>query len=130
MAQARTMRGMRMILAFCLIPGTEAAVIFSLAPIVQETGIGSGVMKPIAVPTVGGMVTSTIHVLIVVPVFFLLIKRRSLPLLTLPTEGEKRYSPLRCFSSAQHMSKTFGGDSPVEKLFEQLLFGEDCNCLV
>ena len=54
------------------------AVILSLAPILWESGIGSDVMKPIATPIVGGMITSTIHVLILVPVFFLLIKRRSL----------------------------------------------------
>jgi len=33
------------------------------------SGIGSDVMKPIAAPMVGGMITSTIHVLILVPVF-------------------------------------------------------------
>ena len=57
---------------------TVTAVILSLAPILWETGIGSDVMKPIAAPIVGGMVTSTIHVLILVPVFFLLLKRRQL----------------------------------------------------
>ena len=57
---------------------TVTAVILSLAPILWETGIGSDVMKPIAAPIVGGMVTSTIHVLILVPVFFLLMKRRAL----------------------------------------------------
>ena len=57
---------------------TVTAVILSLAPILWETGIGSDVMKPIAAPIVGGMITSTIHVLILVPVFFLLIKRRQL----------------------------------------------------
>lgn len=55
---------------------TVTAVILSLAPILWETGIGSDVMKPIAAPIVGGMITSTIHVLILVPIFFLLIKRR------------------------------------------------------
>jgi Cu(I)/Ag(I) efflux system membrane protein CusA/SilA len=55
---------------------TVTAVILSLAPILWETGIGSDVMKPIAAPIVGGMVTSTIHVLILVPVFFLLMKQR------------------------------------------------------
>jgi Cu(I)/Ag(I) efflux system membrane protein CusA/SilA len=35
-------------------------------------------MKPIAAPILGGMITSTIHVLILVPVFFLLMKRRDL----------------------------------------------------
>jgi Cu(I)/Ag(I) efflux system membrane protein CusA/SilA len=57
---------------------TVSAVILSLAPILWETGIGSDVMKPIAAPIVGGMITSTIHVLILVPVFFLLIKRRAI----------------------------------------------------
>ena len=57
---------------------TVTAVILSLAPILWETGIGSDVMKPIAAPIVGGMITSTIHVLILVPVFFLLLKRRAL----------------------------------------------------
>jgi Cu(I)/Ag(I) efflux system membrane protein CusA/SilA len=55
---------------------TVTAVILSLAPILWETGIGSDVMKPIAAPIVGGMVTSTIHVLILVPVFFMLMKQR------------------------------------------------------
>ena len=58
---------------------TVTAVVLSLAPILWESGIGSDVMKPIAAPIVGGMITSTIHVLILVPVFFLLMKRRLLP---------------------------------------------------
>jgi len=57
---------------------TVTAVTLSLAPILWETGIGSDVMKPIAAPIVGGMVTSTIHVLILVPVFFLQINQRKL----------------------------------------------------
>ncbi|MGD0647613.1 MAG: CusA/CzcA family heavy metal efflux RND transporter [Acidobacteriaceae bacterium] len=69
---------------------TVTAVVLSLAPILWETGIGSDVMKPIAAPIVGGMVTSTIHVLILVPVFFLLIKRRSMRQATLPMAQDKR----------------------------------------
>jgi copper/silver efflux system protein len=57
---------------------TVAAVLASLAPILVESGIGSDVMKPIAAPIVGGMITSTIHVLILVPVFFVLLKERAL----------------------------------------------------
>jgi Cu(I)/Ag(I) efflux system membrane protein CusA/SilA len=68
---------------------TVTAVVLSLAPILWETGIGSDVMKPIAAPIVGGMVTSTIHVLILVPVFFLLIKRRALRRVALPTEQDE-----------------------------------------
>jgi Cu(I)/Ag(I) efflux system membrane protein CusA/SilA len=67
---------------------TVTAVVLSLAPILWETGIGSDVMKPIAAPIVGGMVTSTIHVLILVPVFFLLIKRRSLGRVTSRAERD------------------------------------------
>jgi Cu(I)/Ag(I) efflux system membrane protein CusA/SilA len=57
---------------------TVAAVLATLAPILWETGAGSDVMKPIAAPIVGGMVTSTIHVLILVPVFFVWMKSRAL----------------------------------------------------
>ena len=57
---------------------TVAVVMLSLAPILWETGIGSDVMKPIAAPIVGGMITSTIHVLILVPVFFAIMKERAL----------------------------------------------------
>jgi len=56
---------------------TVAAVLASLVPILWESGIGSDVMKPIAAPIVGGMITSTIHVLILVPVFFLMMKERA-----------------------------------------------------
>ena len=50
----------------------------SLAPILWQSGIGSEVMKPSAAPIVGGMITSTIHVLILVPVFFAMMKERLL----------------------------------------------------
>ncbi|HEX7961300.1 MAG TPA: efflux RND transporter permease subunit, partial [Terriglobales bacterium] len=57
---------------------TVTAVLASLVPILWGSGIGSDVMKPIAAPIVGGMITSTIHVLILVPVFFVLMKERAL----------------------------------------------------
>jgi hypothetical protein len=41
------------------------------------SGIGSDAMKPIADPIVGGMICSTIHVLILVAVFFVLMKERT-----------------------------------------------------
>jgi Cu(I)/Ag(I) efflux system membrane protein CusA/SilA len=55
---------------------TVTVVMLSLAPILWESGIGSDVMKPI--PIVGGMITWTIHVLILVPVFFAMMKERAL----------------------------------------------------
>jgi len=57
---------------------TVTAVLASLIPILWESGIGADVMKPIAAPIVGGMITSTIHVLILVPVFFAVMKERAL----------------------------------------------------
>jgi Cu(I)/Ag(I) efflux system membrane protein CusA/SilA len=57
---------------------TVCAVLASLVPILCESGIGSDVMKPIAAPIVGGMITSTVHVLILVPVFFVMMKERAL----------------------------------------------------
>jgi len=57
---------------------TVCVVLASLIPILWESGVGADVMKPIAAPIVGGMITSTIHVLILVPVFFALMKERAL----------------------------------------------------
>jgi copper/silver efflux system protein len=60
------------------VSSTVCAGLASLIPILWESDIGSDVMKPIAAPIVGGMITSTIHVLVLVPVFFVLMKERSL----------------------------------------------------
>ena len=69
---------------------TVCAVLASLIPILWESGIGSDVMKPIAAPIVGGMITSTIHVLILVPVFFALVKERALKHGTLKASYERQ----------------------------------------
>jgi copper/silver efflux system protein len=57
---------------------TVTVVMASLVPIMWSTGVGSDVMKPIAAPIIGGMITSTIHVLIVTPVIFFIMKARAL----------------------------------------------------
>jgi copper/silver efflux system protein len=67
---------------------TVSVVLASLIPILRETGVGADVMKPIAAPIVGGMVTSTVHVLILVPVFFALMKERALKRGTLEPKQE------------------------------------------
>ncbi len=66
---------------------TVCAVMGSLAPILWETGIGSDVMKPIAAPIVGGMVTATIAVMILVPILFVMLKEHALRCGTLTNEG-------------------------------------------
>ncbi|MGH9452003.1 MAG: efflux RND transporter permease subunit [Terriglobia bacterium] len=57
---------------------TICVVLVSLGPLLWETGIGSDVMKPIAAPIVGGMVTSSIAVLLLIPIFFAMLKERAL----------------------------------------------------
>ena len=57
---------------------TVSVVMLSLAPILWESGIGSDVMRPIAAPILGGMITSTINVLILVPVLFAMLKDHAL----------------------------------------------------
>ena len=72
---------------------TVSAVLASLVPILWESGIGSDVMKPIAAPIVGGMITSTIHVLILVPVFFVMMKERALKRGTLVSQTDSTRTP-------------------------------------
>ena len=57
---------------------TVTVVMASLVPIMWSAGVGSDVMKPIAAPIIGGMITSTIHVLIITPVIFYIMKMRAL----------------------------------------------------
>jgi Cu(I)/Ag(I) efflux system membrane protein CusA/SilA len=57
---------------------TVSVVMASLVPIMWSHGVGADMMKPIAAPLVGGMITSTIHVLIITPVIFYIMKRRAL----------------------------------------------------
>ncbi len=68
---------------------TVSAAILSLVPIFWSRGTGSEVMRPIAAPIVGGMVTSTIHVLLVTPVIFFLMKERARRRGTLRISGMK-----------------------------------------
>jgi Cu(I)/Ag(I) efflux system membrane protein CusA/SilA len=57
---------------------TVVAIMAGLLPIMWSTGTGSEVMRRIAAPMVGGMVSSTLLTLVVIPVIYALVKRRSL----------------------------------------------------
>ena len=59
---------------------TVTAIIGGLLPILWSQGTGADVMKRIAAPMVGGMVTSTILTLLVIPVIYSLWKERELRL--------------------------------------------------
>ena len=58
---------------------TVAAIMAGLVPILWSVGAGSEVMQRIAVPMIGGMVSSTLLTLIVIPAIYALIKGFSLP---------------------------------------------------
>ena len=49
---------------------TVSTVVAGLLPIMWSTGTGAEVMRPLATPVLGGMVSSLLHVLIVTPVIF------------------------------------------------------------
>jgi len=49
---------------------TVACTVLSLLPIMLSTGPGMEIMKPIATPTIGGMISSTIYVLFLIPCLF------------------------------------------------------------
>jgi Cu(I)/Ag(I) efflux system membrane protein CusA/SilA len=53
---------------------TTVTTIFALLPIMFSRGVGSEIMKPIAAPIVGGMVTATVLNLILIPVLFAVLK--------------------------------------------------------
>ncbi len=57
---------------------TVSTVIASLLPIMWSTQTGAEVMKPIAAPVIGGMISSLLHILIVTPVIFLWLREREL----------------------------------------------------
>lgn len=55
---------------------TTVTTIIALIPVMLSTGTGSEVMKPMASPTVGGLVTATLSNLILVPVLYCWMKER------------------------------------------------------
>ena len=56
---------------------TVAVIIAGLVPIMFGSGTGSEVMQRIAAPMVGGMVTAPLLSMFVVPVVYLLMRRRA-----------------------------------------------------
>jgi Cu(I)/Ag(I) efflux system membrane protein CusA/SilA len=57
---------------------TVVAIMAGLLPIMWSTGTGSEVMRRIAAPMVGGMVSSTVLTLVVIPAVYSLVKQRML----------------------------------------------------
>ncbi|MFZ4800744.1 MAG: efflux RND transporter permease subunit [Chlorobium sp.] len=68
---------------------TVAVALLGLIPIMWSSGTGADVMKPIAAPMIGGMISSAIHVLIMTPVIFVMMKKRDLK------KGRLRHSGMK-----------------------------------
>jgi len=67
---------------------TVSTVVAGLLPIMWSHSAGAEVMKPLAAPVLGGMVSSLLHVLIVTPVIFSWLREREL-------KHEKRKAQLK-----------------------------------
>ncbi len=65
---------------------TVTAIMAGLLPILWGTGTGSQVMKRIAAPMVGGMITSTVLTLVVIPAIYYLWKSREVKYLAVDEE--------------------------------------------
>ncbi|SDX62571.1 Cu(I)/Ag(I) efflux system membrane protein CusA/SilA [Hydrobacter penzbergensis] len=57
---------------------TVCVSLFGLVPVIWATGVGTDVMKPIVLPMIGGVLTSSTHILLVTPLIFLLTKEYEL----------------------------------------------------
>ena len=57
---------------------TVCVALFGLVPVLWSTGVGSDVMQPIVLPMIGGVLTSSTHILLVTPLIFLMTKEYEL----------------------------------------------------
>lgn len=57
---------------------TVCVSLFGLVPVLWATGVGTDVMQPIVLPMIGGVLTSSTHILLVTPLIFLLSKEYEL----------------------------------------------------
>jgi Cu(I)/Ag(I) efflux system membrane protein CusA/SilA len=74
---------------------TVSTVVAGLLPIMWSTSAGSEVMKPLATPVLGGMVSSLLHVLVVTPVIFYWLRERGLTRENRTASGSERVAASR-----------------------------------
>ena len=85
---------------------TVVAIMAGLLPIMWSTGAGSEIMQRIAVPMIGGMVSSTLLTLIVIPAVFGLLKSRGLP--DDPKQGQSPALTVRPSNDARRVVEPAG----------------------
>lgn len=90
---------------------TVTTVVASLLPIMWSRSVGTEVMKPLATPVLGGMVSSLLHVLVITPVIFCWIRERRLGLHhePLPALGRPMRPSRRVLVAVSLLAMLLGG---------------------
>ena len=74
---------------------TVSTVVAGLLPIMWSASAGAEVMKPLATPVLGGMISSLVHVLIVTPVIFFWLREREMRRHAVKEGESKEVSPVK-----------------------------------
>jgi Cu(I)/Ag(I) efflux system membrane protein CusA/SilA len=83
---------------------TVSTVVAGLLPIFWSTRVGSEVIRPLATPVLGGMLSSLAHVLIVTPIIFLWLREREL------RRGHERAGDISLSGAAPGISNSLQGE--------------------
>lgn len=84
---------------------TVIAITAGLLPILWNTGTGSEVMQRIAVPMIGGMVSSTVLTLMVIPAIYGLVKGWRLPSPTAHEKAALEPTPTRLVAAVERVEE-------------------------
>jgi copper/silver efflux system protein len=79
---------------------TVSTIVAGLMPIFWSTRVGSEVIRPLATPVLGGMLSSLAHVLIITPIIFLWLRERELRRHQPPATSLELTEPTRAFSNS------------------------------
>ncbi|WP_028298275.1 efflux RND transporter permease subunit [Olivibacter sitiensis] len=71
---------------------TVCVSLFGLLPVLWATGVGTDVMRPIVLPMIGGVLTSSTHILLVTPLIFLMTKEYEL----------RKYGKIEIYDAQHH----------------------------
>jgi Cu(I)/Ag(I) efflux system membrane protein CusA/SilA len=95
---------------------TVSTVIAALLPIMWSTRVGAEVMKPLAAPVLGGMVSSLLHVLVVTPVIFYSLRAGQLRSVTVAADAAEPYVAPTVRSASRRSASRAIAPSPLRYL--------------
>jgi len=79
---------------------TVSTIVAGLMPIFWSTRVGSEVIRPLATPVLGGMLSSLAHVLIITPIIFLWLRERELRRHQPPATSPEPTEPIEAFPNS------------------------------